>query len=239
MEVKLRSLKEINPNDKNPRIIKNDKFLKLVDSVLWFPKMLWLRPIVLNSDDVALGGNQRYKALCYIAKLTKDKIEARLRQRTDKSEEEVVEMIAYWCKWQESPVAPTLSADELTEEEKKEFIAKDNISHGEWDWEMLNNEWDRLQLETYGLDLPSVKDKFEKEFEKWNDDNCVYPLVPKFDEKHEIFILVCDSEVDANFLRDKLGMQKMKSYKKGKLSKSNIISVKDVIKCLQNSNTES
>ena len=239
MEVKLRSLKEINPNDKNPRIIKNDKFLKLVDSVLWFPKMLWLRPIVLNSDDVALGGNQRYKALCYIAKLTKDKIEARLRQRTDKSEEEIVEMIAYWCKWQESPVAPTLSADELTEEEKKEFIAKDNISHGEWDWEMLNNEWDRLQLETYGLDLPSVKDKFEKEFEKWNDDNCVYPLVPKFDEKHEIFILVCDSEVDANFLRDKLGMQKMKSYKKGKLSKSNIISVKDVIKCLQNSNTES
>ena len=239
MEVKLRSLKEINPNEKNPRIIKNDKFLKLIDSILWFPKMLWLRPIVLNSDSVALGGNQRFKALCYIAKLTKDKLEARLRQRVDKSEEEVQEMLSYWAKWQSEPVAPTLSADELTEEEKKEFIAKDNISHGEWDWEMLNNDWDRLQLETYGLDLPSVKDKFEKEFEKWNDDNCVYPLVPKFDEKHEIFIIVSDSEVDSNFIRDKFGMQKMKSYKKGKLSKSNIMSVKDVIKCLQNSNTES
>lgn len=239
MEVEFVHIKDINTNEKNPRIIKNDRFLKLVDSILWFPKMLELRPIIVNDDGDALGGNQRYKALCYIAKLQKDKLEGRLRQRFDKSEDEIKSMIGYWLDWQKYPLAPTMSADSLTEDEKKEFIAKDNISHGEWDWEMLANDWNRGLLEMYGLDLPSVKDKFEKEFEKWNDDNCLYPLVPKFDEKHEIFILVSDSEVDANFIREKLGMQKMQSYKKGKLSKSNIISLKDVVKCLQNSNTES
>ena len=239
MEVKLRHIRDILTNEKNPRIIKNDKFLKLVDSILWFPKMLQLRPIVLNADNNVLGGNQRFKALCYIAKMTNDKIEGRLRQRFDKTEEEVQDAIKYWTSWKNEPLAPTLSAEELSEDEKKEFIAKDNISNGEWDWEMLSNDWDRKLLETFGLDMPAVKDKFEKEFEKWNDDNCVYPLVPKFDEKHEIFILISDSEVDANFIREKFGMQKMKSYKKGKLSKSNIMSVKDVIKCLQNSNTES
>ena len=240
MEVRLIGINEISPNKDNPRIIKNDRFLKLVDSILWFPRMLYLRPIVLNSEFEVLGGNQRYKALKYIANMREETIRNRLSVRKDKSKEEVDEKVEYWVKFKENPEVPTLLDKELTEEEKKEFIIKDNIGNGEWDWDSLDNSWDRDKLETFGLDMPRQKDKFEKEFERYNDSNCVYPLIPKFDEKHEIFIIVSDSEVDANFLRERLGMQKMQSYKKGsKVSRSNIISSKDVIKCLQNRNSES
>ena len=239
MEIKLMDIGDISLNDKNPRIIKNDKFLKLVDSILWFPRMLFLRPVVLNADKEVLGGNQRYKALRYISNMRDDVILARLSTRKDKNEDEVAEKYDYWQRFKMQPQIPTLLDEDLTEDEKQEFIIKDNLSSGDWEWGSLEIDWDRHLLETYGLELPPEKDKFQKEFERYNDDNCVYPLVPKFDEKHEVFIIVSDSEVDANFLRERLGMQKMKSYKKGQLSKSNIISIKDVIKSLQNSNTES
>lgn len=230
---------DVKLNEKNPRIIKNDKFLKLVDSVLWFPRMLYLRPVVLNANKEVLGGNQRYKALRYISNMRDDVILARLKTRKDKSEDEVAEKFDYWQKFKMQPQVPTLLDEDLTEDEKQEFIIKDNLSSGDWEWGSLETDWDRYLLEAYGMELPPEKDKFQKEFERYNDDNCVYPLVPKFDEKHEVFIIVSDSEVDANFLRERLGMQKMKSYKKGQLSKSNIISIKDVIKSLQNSYSES
>ena len=47
-----------------------------------------------------------------------------------------------------------LKADELTDEQQKEFIVKDNVGFGEWDWDMLANEWDTDKLEDWGLDLP-------------------------------------------------------------------------------------
>ena len=239
MEIKLKDIGDVKLNGNNPRIIKNDKFYNLLDSILWFPRMLYLRPVVLNENNEILGGNQRCKVLKYISNMRDDVILARLSQRKDKSEDELAEKYDYWQKFKIHPQIPTLLDEDLTEEEKEEFIFRDNLSSGDWDWGNLEMNWDRHKLETYGMELPPEKDKFQKEFERYNDDNCVYPLVPKFDEKHEVFIIVSDSEVDANFLRERLGMQKMKSYKKGQLSKSNIISIKDVIKSLQNSYSES
>lgn len=112
---------EIKSNPNNPRIIKDEKFHKLVQSIKDFPKMLELRPVVLNKDMIILGGNMRWKA----AK------EAGLKE------------------------LPVVIADDLTEKEQREFIIKDNLGFGEWDWEMLANEWEAEELNEWGLDVPS------------------------------------------------------------------------------------
>lgn len=115
--VKVSSLK---PNPNNPRLIKDDKFHKLVTSIKEFPEMMQIRPIVVNEDMIILGGNMRYKA----AK------EAGLKE------------------------IPIIKAVGLTEEKQREFIIKDNVSGGEWDWNDLANNWDAGQLEEWGLDIP-------------------------------------------------------------------------------------
>jgi len=115
-QVKISKVKG-NPN--NPRIIKNDKFKKLVKSIQEFPEMLKLRPIVVDEDMMVLGGNMRLKA-------SKD---AGLKE--------------VWIE----------VAEGLTEEQKKEFIVKDNVGFGEWEWDMLANEWDSVQLAEWGLDV--------------------------------------------------------------------------------------
>jgi len=110
-----------NPN--NPRIIKDDKFHKLVKSIKDFPEMLEIRPIVVNSEMIVLGGNMRLKA----AK------EAGLKE------------------------VPIIKAENLTIEQQNEFIIKDNVSGGEWDFDILANEWDVDQLEDWGLDIPNFE----------------------------------------------------------------------------------
>jgi hypothetical protein len=120
MEIKKVKISEIKTNPNNPRIIKDDKFGKLVRSIKEFPKMLEIRPIVVNSDMIVLGGNMRLKA----------------------------------CKEAGLKEIPIVLADDLTEDEQKQFIIKDNVGFGEWDWEMIANEWEADLLEDWGLDLP-------------------------------------------------------------------------------------
>jgi ParB-like chromosome segregation protein Spo0J len=122
-----------NPN--NPRIIKDDKFAKLVKSINEFPQMLNLRPIVVNDDMVVLGGNMRLKA----------------------------------CKEAGLKDIPIIKASELTEQQQKEFIVKDNVGYGEWDWNDLANNWDSEQLIDWGLDIPGFKIEEEKEMEDLSD----------------------------------------------------------------------
>lgn len=120
MNIQKVKLSEIKSNPNNPRIIKDDKFHKLVKSIKEFPKMLEIRPIVVNQDMIVLGGNMRLKA----------SKEAGLKE------------------------VFIVKADDLTEDEQKQFIIKDNVGFGEWDWEMLANEWEADLLEEWGLDLP-------------------------------------------------------------------------------------
>jgi len=119
-----RKITEIKPNPKNPRIIKDDKFNKLVKSIKEFPEMLEKRPLICFTDVdnklVVLGGNMRLKA----AK------EVGLKK------------------------IPVVLADDWTEEQKNEFLIKDNVGFGEWQWDELANEWDSKQLEDWGLDIP-------------------------------------------------------------------------------------
>lgn len=113
---------DIKPNPDNPRIIKDDKFRKLVESIRKFPQMLELRPIVVNSEMVVLGGNMRLKA----------------------------------CKEAGLKEVPTILASGLTDEQQREFIIKDNVGFGEWDWDALANTWDAEELDAWGLDVPEL-----------------------------------------------------------------------------------
>ena len=123
----------------------------------------------------------------------------------------------------------------------REYSAKDNISFGENDLDILQNEWDRAELQDWGIEFAPKKteDEFKERFEAITDDTAVYPLIPKYDEKHELFIIISSNEVDSNWLRERLNMQRMKSYKTGKVSKSNVIDIKDVRHVMQDSNTKS
>tara|TARA_R100001510_G_C7655800_1_gene215197 strand:- start:4197 stop:4763 length:567 start_codon:yes stop_codon:yes gene_type:complete len=112
-------INQLQLNENNPRLIKSEKFKKLVQSIKDFPEMLELRPIVIDEDNVILGGNMRYRAC----------VEAGLKE------------------------VPVKIAKGLTEEQKQEFIVKDNVGFGEWDWAMLGNEWDNVKIKEWGLDV--------------------------------------------------------------------------------------
>jgi hypothetical protein len=125
-------LSSIKPNPDNPRLIKDDKFYKLVESIKTFgEKMMPLRPIVIDENKIILGGNMRFKALKEL-------------------------------RYKEVPTSWVKSANDLTEAQKKEFIIKDNVGFGSWDFDSLANDWDGVLLEEWGLDMPNWEmDDFE------------------------------------------------------------------------------
>lgn len=117
MNIELVKISKVKANKDNPRLIKDDKFHKLVKSIKEFPEMLKIRPIVVNEDMVVLGGNMRLKA----------------------------------CKEAGLKEVHIIKAEELTEEQQREFIIKDNVGFGEWDWDMIANEWDADKLNDWAL----------------------------------------------------------------------------------------
>jgi hypothetical protein len=120
VNILIKPISSIKANPNNPRLIKDDKFHKLVKSIQEFPEMLKLRPIVINEDMVVLGGNMRLKA----------------------------------CKEAGLKEVPVILAADLTEEQQREFIIKDNVGFGEWDWGMVANEWNTEDIQNWGLDIP-------------------------------------------------------------------------------------
>ena len=133
MKTQLVDIKKVHLAPNNPRVIKNDKFRKLVRSIQEFPEMLKVRPIVVDEENVVLGGNMRLRAC----------IEAGLKE------------------------VYIINASEFTEQQKKEFVIKDNSSFGEWDWDLLANEWEIEDLSDWGLDIPAsyFDDDVEPEFD--------------------------------------------------------------------------
>ena len=137
MNIEWVKTKDIIPNENNPRILRDDKFKKLVQSIKDFPEMLEIRPIVVNNEMMILGGNMRWKAIQEIG---------------------IKEI-------------PIIKAENLTEEQQREFLIKDNVGFGEWDWDALANDWNPEELNEWGLDVPNM-DVTELEAE---DDNFEEP----------------------------------------------------------------
>lgn len=149
-------LSQIKVNRQNPRTITKDKFQRLVTSILVFPKMLTLRPIVVDDVMQALGGNMRNNALNAIAKMTPEEIAERLHGSADykrKTEGEREALLQWWGEWLEKPTAYIIDASELSEDERRQFIIKDNTSFGQWDYDALANKWDSDQLNDWGMDV--------------------------------------------------------------------------------------
>lgn len=116
MKVEKVAIEKIKSNPKNPRVIRDDNFKKLVRSLLDFPEMMQLRPIVVDESGMVLGGNMRLKAAS----------EAGLED--------------VW-----------VARVELDDDKKKEFLVKDNINYGKWDYLLLK---DYEALEEWGMVVP-------------------------------------------------------------------------------------
>ncbi len=124
------SISQVKTNPNNPRLIKDDKFKKLVSSIKEFPEMLEIRPIVVDNDNVVLGGNMRLRA----------------------------------CKEAGLKEVHIIKADQLTEKQQREFIIKDNVGFGEWDWDDLANEFEAEKLKEWGLDLPVTDENVDETY---------------------------------------------------------------------------
>lgn len=149
-------LSQLKVNAANPRTITERKLRLLVERLLAFPKMIEIRPVVVDEKMTALGGNMRLRAFTVISHMSLDDIAATLAktknwQRLTKAEQE--NLLAYWQKWLENPTAEIVRASTLSEAEKQEFIIADNASFGEWDYDKLANEWDNDDLVSWGVDV--------------------------------------------------------------------------------------
>lgn len=135
---------KINPI--NPRELSDFAEGKLIESILVFPKMLRLRPILLEEGNVAIGGNQRAHCLAKIAEMSQEEIveymfnQKKYRMMSAKSQEKIQK---FWKKWKEKPTAWVRPATGLSEEEKKEILVKDNMHYGEDDMTVMKKHFDR------------------------------------------------------------------------------------------------
>lgn len=148
-------LSQININARNPRKISDTQLERLVRSILIFPEMQTLRPIVIDETYTALGGNMRYRALTAISEKSPAEVNMMLangcKGYTQKTEAERQNLRDYWAAWLADPTAIIVRASQLTEEQKREFIIKDNVAFGEWDDELLIADFDPDELVDWGL----------------------------------------------------------------------------------------
>jgi hypothetical protein len=176
MKVKISDIKA---NPKNPRLIKDNKFKKLVQSIKEFPGMLEKRPLVCFTDVdgkfVVLGGNMRLKAAQEIG----------LKE------------------------LPIVLADDWTLEQRDEFLIKDNVGFGEWEWDDLANEWNAELLDKWGLDLPINFDEIQETKDIPNIGEI------EFSEEllleHNYIVLYFDNAMDWEVAQELYGLKQVKS----------------------------
>lgn len=186
------SINSLSRNKYNPRRIKEEKSEKLLLSLLSFPKMLSLRPIVVDreNDNAALGGNMRFLNILEIIALEEEAYLSYLNRAKDlahtyffkaeqnkgKSEEEFLEFfkssVAIWNEvrqTREIPASWVAYADGLDGSEKRTFVVLDNVGFGEWDWDLLANIYDPDELEAMAVDIPNIVEEVEEEAEEEKD----------------------------------------------------------------------
>lgn len=147
-------ISEIKINPANPRIIRDERYRKLVRSIAQFPKMLDVRGIVVDGTRTIMGGNQRYRAICDILKMPDSELADLLAEHP--------ESLARWERIRDKkghiPANWVLHADNFTPDELRRFIIADNVEFGEHDWDALANEWDAEDLADWGVEVPNFED---------------------------------------------------------------------------------
>ena len=195
---------------KNPRFFRDNRYEAMKKSIEGSPEMLQLRELIVYPH------GEKYIVVC-----------GNLRLRACKE-------LGY------TELPCKILAEDTPTVKLREYATKDNVSFGENDMDVMMNEWDKSELQDWGIEFAPEpeKDEFKERFEAITDETAVYPLIPKFDEKHELFIIISSNEVDSNWLREALDMQHMESYKTGKVSKSNVVDIKDIRHAIENRNTK-
>ena len=148
MKVELVPLEALAPNQKNPRVIRDEQFRKLVQSLKDFPEMLQARPIIADTDGIVLGGNMRLRAA---------------------QEAGLDEVYAIHVDWDEG--------------KQMEFMIKDNVGFGEWDWEALANEWSDLPLTEWALPAWNLEQAMA--VDKVNADDDEWVGMPEFESAED------------------------------------------------------
>lgn len=170
---------DIRLNEDNPRLIFGDKMQKLMNSIKDFPKMMKLRPIVVDNDGVIIGGNMRYRALLKLG-------------------------------YKEIPDEWVKRAEELTEDEKREFIIKDNVQFGDWEQDDLANNWNTEKLEEWGVDTyGSEEEKIEAEMPTNKDTE--FPFSKELDRESNYVVLVFTKDIDWLNAKTVLGLDSVAS----------------------------
>lgn len=172
MNIEKIKLSQININARNPHKISDTQLERLVHSLLVFPEMQTLRPIVIDETYTALGGNMRYRALTAISEKSTSEVNMMLsngcKGYAQKTEAERQNLCDYWEAWLAEPTAIIVRADQLTEEQKREFIIKDNVAFGDWDDELLTADFNPDELLDWGLgdfnDEPDDSDADEDDY---------------------------------------------------------------------------
>lgn len=170
---------EIKTNPDNPRVIKDSKFAKLVNSLVEFPEMAEVREVVVNKDHVILGGNMRFKAMKEAG-------------------------------WKEIPVRVV----DWSEEKQREFVIKDNVSGGDWDWDLLANEWSLDQLDEWGLEVP-VNDRIDN---MEDGDEIEFEQSVQIEPPQEYVMIIAEpNSVEWEELKEKIKLKMVRrgGYKKG------------------------
>lgn len=211
-------IKELKLNPKNPRKIKMDKLSKLVNSIIEFPKMLSLRPVVYDLNKEILGGNMRLKAIQEIQSMGAEKVKEILQLKNNPANLAILAPI-FEGKFPEGWV---VCADSLTEEEKNRFIIEDNIEFGEWDEKTLKENWSTDSLNNWGLDIED--DSLEKNIAKYTNENCDYPIIPEYDEKYNAIVVICKSETEFARIKTLFDLpRKAQSYKNTFLGQTQVV----------------
>lgn len=204
MEIVYRKLVDLKPHPDNPRKVKDENSIaEFAEKIRTNPKHFEARPILLSNrtgELVIIGGERRWESAAYLGLET----------------------------------APSILIEGLTEDEETRILFEDNTHSGVWDDSKLQ-KWNKMKLKKWGVPTEAFtqkhtqrKTEFQKKFEEYNNSNCDFPIVPVADEKHEMFIIISSNETDSNWLREKLGMQRMKSYKSDEIAKANIISIEEL-----------
>lgn len=174
MQIEKKKVSQVKTNPNNPRLIKDHKFNKLVKSIREFPEMLKIRPIVVDEDNVILGGNMRFKAC----------IEAGLQE------------------------VYVIKASELTKEQQKEFVVKDNVNFGEWDYDLLSMDYDVDQLIDYGINVLYFGDELEQ-VEEEEKAMIIKEMELKFNEHHDYIVFLFNNSNDWVKAVSRLDLPKM------------------------------
>lgn len=192
------NLNDLVENQDNPRSIEPQQMQKLVESILTFPKMLQMRPIVCNENRVILGGNMRFRALLNIEQMEDEAIRNAIETVAVKlTDGEKQQLFSHWEKWKAEPKVEVVIADSLSDEETDEFIIKDNVYFGSWDEEKLKGAFDVDDIQRWGLNPWEIQQEAK-----------IYETAE--DEEQRI-IIVYRSE-DAKAVADMLGLDEIDKH---------------------------